>query len=354
MISTCSLPQAVTADAQCSGITRQTVFVFREEDFDPNCVRLVTRGRDPATAVACLLGFFKLVCEDGYEQVVRASDVDGVWLDEVHVNGEFVRRQLRALCADSEPAATMDDLYVLLSVLLCNLPRARGSNLNHDWFQNRINDLVELFPGVSEPPPVPLYGEEQADAVSKFGEQWPHTRATLCHAMLRSQFEGPMQQVQEYVSVGWRFAGMKHVHLILEFLRDRNSWVLDVIPEVRAKGEHLQEFLKAYRRLGADGPYMKLLHLPEAATAMRKHLGVHVAAAYALAVLEDENWLQYRGVPRGEAEEVVFAKISAIRRMALGASSREGPAPANLRDGDESRRVDGAGEPAATASTMAP
>ncbi|KAL1483137.1 hypothetical protein MTO96_002205 [Rhipicephalus appendiculatus] len=48
---------------------------------------------------------------------------------------------------------------------------------------------------------------------------------------------GPMRQVQEYVSVGWRFAGMKHVHLILEFLRGRNSWVLDIIPELRAKGE---------------------------------------------------------------------------------------------------------------------
>ncbi|KAL1483128.1 hypothetical protein MTO96_002198 [Rhipicephalus appendiculatus] len=64
---------------------------------------------------------------------------------------------------------------------------------------------------------------------------------------------------------------------------------------------------------------MKLLHLPEAATAMRKHLGLHVAAAYALAVLEDENWLQYKGVPRDEAEEAVLAKISAIKRMGLGA-----------------------------------
>ncbi|KAL1483131.1 hypothetical protein MTO96_002201 [Rhipicephalus appendiculatus] len=116
-----------------------------------------------------------------------------------------------------------------------------------------------------------------------------------------------MRQVQEYVSVGWRFAGMKHVHLILEFLRGRNSWVLDIIPELRAKGDQTpgmlgksrnkreDAFLKAYQRLGADGPYMKLLHLPEAATAMRKNLGLHVAAAYALAVLEDVNWLQYKG-----------------------------------------------------------
>ncbi|KAL1483132.1 hypothetical protein MTO96_002202 [Rhipicephalus appendiculatus] len=139
-----------TADALGSVLTRQTVYVFPGQQFDPNCVRLVTRGRDPATAVACLLGFFKLVCEDGYEQVSQWSapaHVDGVWLDEVHVSGAFVRRQLRALNADSEPAATMDDFYVLLGVLLCNLPRARGSNLNRDWFQNRVNDLVELFPG---------------------------------------------------------------------------------------------------------------------------------------------------------------------------------------------------------------
>ncbi|KAL3197391.1 hypothetical protein MRX96_014711 [Rhipicephalus microplus] len=148
-----SLPLA-TGDALGSVFVHQTVYVFPPagQPFDPNCVRLVTRGRDPATAVACMLGFFKLVCEDGYKQMVRASEVDGVWLNDVHVSGVFVRRELRSLCADSEPAATMDDFYVLLGVLLCNLPRARGSNLNRDWFQNRINDLVELFPGVSEPP----------------------------------------------------------------------------------------------------------------------------------------------------------------------------------------------------------
>ncbi|KAH6942323.1 hypothetical protein HPB50_003909 [Hyalomma asiaticum] len=351
---------AAAADALDSVLTRQTVYVFPPlGQFDPNCVRLVTQGRDPATAVACLLGFFKLVCEAGYEQVVRASDIDGVWLDEVHVSGAFVRRQLRALHADTEPAATMDDFYVLLSVLLCNLPRARGSNLKPDWFQNRINDLVEMFPGVSGPPAVPLYGEEQADAVSRFGEQWPHTRAALCHALLRSRFEGPMEKVQEYVSVGWRFAGMKHVHLILEFLRGRNSWVLDVIPELRAKGDRLQAFLKAYQRLGADGPYMKLLHLPEAATAMRKHLGLHVAAAYALAVLEDQNWLEYKGVPRDQAEEAVLAKISAIKRMGLGAPPKEGSDDAVAPRGggeDNTTGVDvaGAGEPAATASAAAP
>ncbi|KAH8036886.1 hypothetical protein HPB51_006155 [Rhipicephalus microplus] len=353
-----SLPLATT-EALGSVFVHQTVYVFPPpgQPFDPNCVRLVTRGRDPATAVACMLGFFKLVCEDGYKQMVRASEVDGVWLNDVHVSGVFVRRELRSLCADSVPAATMDDFYVLLSVLLCNLPRVRGSNLNRDWFENRVNDLVELFPGVSEPPPVPLYGEEQADAISEFGEMWRHTKAALCRALLRSRFEGPMRQVQEYVSAGWRFAGMKHVQLILEFLHGRNSWVLDIIPELRAKGDQLQAFLKAYQRLGADGPYMKLLHLPEAATASRKRLGVHVAAAYAFAVLEDDNWLQYRGVPRDEAEEAVLAKIMAIKRMGLGATPRNGLSAVAPRDGDDDTRgvdVAAAGEPAAHASARAP
>ncbi|KAL3197394.1 hypothetical protein MRX96_014714 [Rhipicephalus microplus] len=103
-----------TADDAPQGpvIIRQTVFVFPREQFDPNYVRLVTRGRDPATAVACLLGFFKLVCEDGYKVVLRASCLDGNWLDEVdvgRVSGAPVRRQLRALSDDSEPADTVDD-----------------------------------------------------------------------------------------------------------------------------------------------------------------------------------------------------------------------------------------------------
>ncbi|XP_077489278.1 uncharacterized protein LOC144100119 [Amblyomma americanum] len=337
----------MAADMLAPAMPRQTVYVFPPlGKFDPRCVRLVTQGRDPATAVACLLGFFKVVCEAGYRQVLRASDLDGVWLDEVHVSSAFVRRQLRSLGADGPPEATMDDFYLLLSLMLCNLPRARGSRLCTDWFQNRVNDLVELFPGVSEPPRVPLYGEEQTDAISRFGEQWPHTRAALCRALLKTQFQGPMQQVQEYVSVGWRFAGMKHVHLILEFLGGRNSWVLDVIPELRARGDRLQAFLWAYQRLGADGPYMKLLNLPEAATTLRKHLGLHVAAAYALAVLEDDNWLLYKGVPRDQDEEVVLAKISDIKRMGLGAPPKDAPAPPTADAVD----VAGAGEPAATPS----
>ncbi|XP_075725019.1 uncharacterized protein LOC119179313 [Rhipicephalus microplus] len=150
---------------------------------------------------------------------------------------------------------------------------------------------------------------------------------------------------------------MKHVELILQYVRGQNSWVLDIIPELRAKGDRLQEFLKAYRRLGVDGPYMKLLHLPEAATADRKRLGLHVAAAYAFAVLEDQDWLQYRGVPQDEAEEAVLAKITAIKRMGPGAPPVDAPAaaPVALRDGDDddpSRGVDiaAAGEPAANAA----
>ncbi|KAH7942684.1 hypothetical protein HPB51_028631 [Rhipicephalus microplus] len=71
-----SLP-LVTAEALGSVFVHQTVYVFPPpgQPFDPNCVRLVTRGRDPATTVACMLGFFKLVCEDGYKQVSLFHDV---------------------------------------------------------------------------------------------------------------------------------------------------------------------------------------------------------------------------------------------------------------------------------------
>ncbi|KAL3204254.1 hypothetical protein MRX96_053058 [Rhipicephalus microplus] len=146
-----------TADDAPQGpvIIRQTVFVFPREQFDPNYVRLVTRGRNPATAVACLLGFFKLVCEDGYKEMLRASCLDGNWLDEVdvaRVSGAPVRRQLRALSDDSEPRATMDDFYVLLGVLLRNLACVPGHPLGHYWFLKRVAELLKLFPGVSEPP----------------------------------------------------------------------------------------------------------------------------------------------------------------------------------------------------------
>ncbi|KAL3197794.1 hypothetical protein MRX96_044724 [Rhipicephalus microplus] len=80
-----------------------------------------------------------------------------------------------------EPPATMDDVYVLFGVLLCNLHSEAGTIFNRDWFQNRVNDLVQLFPGVSVPPTVPLYSKSQADALSAFGKQWPfhHNRDPL-------------------------------------------------------------------------------------------------------------------------------------------------------------------------------
>ncbi|KAL3197389.1 hypothetical protein MRX96_014709 [Rhipicephalus microplus] len=288
------------------------------EKFDPNYVRLVTRGRDPATAVACLLGFFKLVCEDGY-------------------------KELRALSDDSEPRATMDDFYVLLGVLLRNLACVPGDPLGHYWFLMRVAELLKIFPGVSEAPPVPLYSQAQADAVSNFGQRWPHTRAALCRTLLGSQFEGPMRQLQEYVTEGWRFAGMKHAYLILKFLGCRNSWALDIIPRGARQGCHTagtvnrrttigisRDFLEAYLKLGANGPYMNLLHLPEAELANRRCLGIHMAAAYAFAVFEDKTWLQYKGVPQDEAEQAVLAKITAIKRMGLGAPPKDGPSAARF------------------------
>lgn len=91
---------------------------------------------------------------------------------------------------------------------------------------------------------VPLYQAEQANAIAQFGEQCPHTRAALCNSLLKNRFWGPMAHVQEYVSGRWRFAGMEHVPLILEFLKGRNAWVLDVISELHAKSDRLRDFLK--------------------------------------------------------------------------------------------------------------
>ncbi|KAH7942685.1 hypothetical protein HPB51_028632 [Rhipicephalus microplus] len=88
---------------------------------------------------------------------------------------------------------------------------------------------------------------------------------------------------------------------------------------------------------------MKLLHLPEAATADRKRLGLHVAAAYAFAVLEDQDWLQYRGVPQDEAEQAVLAKITAIKRMGLGAPPVDATASIAPRDGDDDDPLEGRG-----------
>ncbi|KAL3197797.1 hypothetical protein MRX96_044727 [Rhipicephalus microplus] len=105
-----------------------------------------------------------------------------------------------------EPPATMDDVYVLFGVLLCNLHSEAGTIFNRDWFQNRINDLVQLFPGVSVPPAVPLYSESQAEALSAFGKQWPFTTTEILCTIIEGRFQGPMKRLQEYVCAQWRIA----------------------------------------------------------------------------------------------------------------------------------------------------
>ncbi|KAL1436517.1 hypothetical protein MTO96_049616 [Rhipicephalus appendiculatus] len=537
-----------------TAVPRLTVYAFPSliPDFDPNWIRLVTRGGDLDTAVPCLFGFIKLFCRAGYYKVLQGSDADCLWLDEVKIDGKVVRRHLRHLMTGSEPDATMDDFYVLFGVLLCNVNSEKGTNFNQQWFQNRVNDLVALFPDVSEPPPVPLYSESQAEALSALGqqwpntaahivciivegifqgpmktlqeyvcaqwriaemlgaeqrplesttseppvlqqpeessrpsnqepavpntpvaqeprsypavdaphedvtsiatakpqtwhvgrsmptatatqqvfifppqgefdpnwirlltrsidpetavpcllgfielvcgadfqkvlngadkdglvleqvnslspwvklssaevrqqlndqmtdlepavtmddfyvvlgillchlscprssdlnrEQWPQTRAAICSIILKGTFKGPMERLQQYVSESWSFAGMEHAQRILEFLIIRHPWVVDVIPELKSKDIFLQEFLEVFKNLGADGPYMKLLHLPEAAKALREPLALHAAAAYALAVVDD--WSQYTGVPHDSAEEEVFLKVSRMVQLGLRA-----------------------------------
>ncbi|KAH6923569.1 hypothetical protein HPB50_002391 [Hyalomma asiaticum] len=296
----------------------QLVYVYpRLRDFDPSCVRLVTRRREPSKFVAYFLGFLRLVFGASYQEILHASDQDEVWLEEKRRSPAAVQEDLRQVVSDQEPPATMDDFYLLLGVMLCNLARPRGSNPNADWFRNRVSDLVAMFPGVSEPPPIPLYGQEEADAISAFGDRYPKTRAAICSVVLRKQFNGPMQLLQGYVRAGWQFSGMKHAQLIVKYLTGTNSWLLDAVPELRLSNGRLQEFLRVYNELGEDGPYLKLLNHPEQATALRKHLGLHVAAAYALAVVDDENWVNYKGVPRGDAEKRVFAIVSDIRRRGL-------------------------------------
>ncbi|KAM7297591.1 hypothetical protein ISCGN_022742 [Ixodes scapularis] len=113
---------------------RQMVYVFPPlGQLEPSCVRLVTDSADASTAVACLLGFFRAVCRDGYRLVLEASEREGVWLVEVPVGPEYLRRKLRSLRpsgGEPDSSPTMDDFYLLLGVMLCNLPRVRGSNLS--------------------------------------------------------------------------------------------------------------------------------------------------------------------------------------------------------------------------------
>ncbi|KAH7962199.1 hypothetical protein HPB52_014901 [Rhipicephalus sanguineus] len=112
--------------------------------------------------------------------------------------------------------------------------------------------------------------------------------------------------------MSWRFAGIEHVELMLKFLVHRYPWIIDHIPDLIFKQDSLEAFLEVYQRLGADGPYMKLLNLPEAATAQRAFLGLHAAAAYALAVIHDPR--VYRGAPYDRAEADVFAKVFRMQR----------------------------------------
>ncbi|KAH8021070.1 hypothetical protein HPB51_012354 [Rhipicephalus microplus] len=99
-------------------------------------------------------------------QVLEGSDEDGLWLEPVKIDRMVLSQQPWIRMTEPEPTATMDDVYVLFCVLLCNLHSKAGTIFNRDWFENRVNDLVRLFPGVSVPPAVPLYSESQADAVS--------------------------------------------------------------------------------------------------------------------------------------------------------------------------------------------
>ncbi|KAL1416531.1 hypothetical protein MTO96_027894 [Rhipicephalus appendiculatus] len=260
----------------------QKMYVFPPRgEFTPNWIRLVTRSRDPGTAVPCLLGFVELVCGTYFQEVLNSADKDGVLLEQVTVNSV---EQLQDFTSESGPAATMDDFYVLLGMLLCNLSCPHGSDMNHSWFKNRAKELVLLFPNISGEVPARLYDNAQADAVCAFGDQRPHTRAAICSIILKGRFMGPMRRLQQYVSEYWNFAGIEHVARILEFLIIRHPCVVDAIPELKCKDHFLQELLRAYKTLGADAPYMKLLHLPEAATALPERLCMHATAAYALAV----------------------------------------------------------------------
>ncbi|KAL3197793.1 hypothetical protein MRX96_044723 [Rhipicephalus microplus] len=178
-------------NARVSTVPSLTVYAFpsRWQDFDPNCIRLVTRAGDRVTAVACLIGFIKRFCGAQYYKVLEGSDEDGLWLEQVKIDRTVLSQQPWIRMTDPEPTSTMDDVYVLFGVLLCNLHSEAGTIFNRDWFQNRVNDLVLLFPGVSVPPAVPLYSESQADALSSFGKQWPFTTTEILCTIIEGRFQ---------------------------------------------------------------------------------------------------------------------------------------------------------------------
>ncbi|KAH8020339.1 hypothetical protein HPB51_000789 [Rhipicephalus microplus] len=75
-------------------------------------------------------------------KVLEGSDEDGLWLEPVKINRMVLSQQPWIGMTGPEPPATMDDVYVLFGVLLCNLHSEAGTIFNRDWFQNQINDLV--------------------------------------------------------------------------------------------------------------------------------------------------------------------------------------------------------------------
>ncbi|KAH8022267.1 hypothetical protein HPB51_023154 [Rhipicephalus microplus] len=178
-------------NARVSTVPSLTVYTFpsRWQDFDPNCIRLVTRAGDRVTAVACLIGFIKRFCGAQYYKVLEGSDEDGLWLEPVKIDRRVLSQQPWIRMTGPEPPATMDDVYVLFGVLLCNLHSEAGTIFNRDWFQSRVNDLVQLFPGVSVLPAVPPYSVSQADALSAFGKQWPFTTTEILCTIIEGRFQ---------------------------------------------------------------------------------------------------------------------------------------------------------------------
>ncbi|XP_075744471.1 uncharacterized protein LOC142803244 [Rhipicephalus microplus] len=183
---------------------RTTVFACCPKDSDPYLVRLVTTGGDPEAPVACLISFIKRFCGADYYKALQDSDEDDLWLEQVAIDSMVGSRDLHIGMAGSERAATIDDEYVLFGVLLCNLNSK--TIFNQDWFRDRANDLVALFPEVSIPPPVPLYSESQADALAAFEKQWPHTTAHIIRIIIEGHFSGPLKRLQGYVCAQWSTA----------------------------------------------------------------------------------------------------------------------------------------------------
>ncbi|KAL3183365.1 hypothetical protein MRX96_000330 [Rhipicephalus microplus] len=60
-------------NTRVSTVPSLTVYAFplRWQDFDPNCIRVVTRAGDRVTAVACLIGFIKRFCGDQYYKLSK-------------------------------------------------------------------------------------------------------------------------------------------------------------------------------------------------------------------------------------------------------------------------------------------